>query len=73
MVRRNLKTISTGLLTVAFALAAAAPASGSRRSDAAASGYTCTALDGVFDPRGLVVFGIAFKTLRKLARDGSAR
>lgn len=49
MVRRNLKTISTGLLTVAFALAAAAPASGSRRSDAAASGYTCTALDGVFD------------------------
>ncbi|MFN7191342.1 MAG: hypothetical protein ACK5U4_07915, partial [Rhodospirillales bacterium] len=31
------------------------------------------ALDGVFDPRGLVVFGIAIKTLRDLARDGSAR
>ena len=48
MVHRNLKTITTGLLTVALALAGAVPGSAAGRIDPD-SGNACTALDAVFD------------------------
>lgn len=48
MVHRNLKTITTGLLTVALALAGAVPGSAADPIDSG-SGNACTALDAVFD------------------------
>ena len=48
MVHRNLKTITTGLLTVALALAGAVPGSAAGRINPG-SGNDCTALDAVFD------------------------
>jgi len=48
MVHRNLKTITTGLSTVALALAGAVPGSAAGRINPG-SGNDCTALDAVFD------------------------
>jgi len=48
MVHRNLKTITTGLLTVVLALAGAVPGSAADPIDSG-SGNACTALDAVFD------------------------